>query len=173
VRQIAGATTIQTGDGTDTVDVGSEAGFWPTLGFTASRATAMRSARSSTSRAAPAPTPSTSRHERHAPNTGWLTSNQVGGIFKTMTAYVDYSGLETLNVNLGSVPGTGVGNTFIVVSTSPGTVSNVTSGSGNDQFEVQSTAYTTTISTGAGNDTVRLGSITEFSRAPTRASEAR
>src|SRR5258708_29053887 len=78
-----------------------------------------------------------------------------------MAAAVNYSGLETLNVNLGSAAGA-VGNTFIVVSTSPGTVSNLSSGDGNDRFEVQTTAYTTNISTGAGDDVVRVGSVTEF-----------
>ena len=156
VRQIVGPTTIQTGDGNNTVNVGSEAGFWPSLGFTDVKGNGNEIASILDVQAGNGvDTVNIDDTTDTAPNIGWLTSTQVGGIFKKMAAAVDYSGLETLNVNLGSAAGA-VGNTFIVVSTSPGTVSNLTSGSGNDQFEVQSTGYTTNISTGDGNDVVRL-----------------
>src|SRR5690606_15628257 len=63
-------------------------------------------------------------------NTGTLTSTTITGIFGAGGS-ITYGTFEDLNITLGS---------------------------GNDTFNIQSTAHSTTVNAGAGNDTVNLGS---------------
>ena len=65
---------------------------------------------------------------------------------------ITYASLEALNIALGSG-----NNTFTVESTHSGTTT-VTSGDGNDTIRVKTTGGHTTIDTGAGNDLVTVSS---------------
>jgi acrosin len=83
----------------------------------------------------------------HTPRTGNLT----GSVLTLGPATVDYSGLATLNVNLG------VGaDVFTVVNTAVGTSTTITTTVA-DTFNVQQTSSPTTIKTGSSASTVNVG----------------
>ena len=80
----------------------------------------------------------------------------VGGV--AMPGGITYSELESVNINLGN------GNdTFTIASTSQASTSLVT-GAGNDTVNVQTISGHTSVSTGAGDDTVTVGNAGDVSR---------
>ncbi len=85
-----------------------------------------------------------------SPNTGALTSNTITGL--GMSSGITYSELEHLTIDLG----TG-GDTFTVHSTHGGTTT-ITAGAGADTVIVRTVSGITSIDTGSGADTVRVSS---------------
>jgi hypothetical protein len=105
--------------------------------------------------------------------TGTLTSTGLTGLAMGVGG-INYSGLATLNISLGSG-----GNTFTISSTYVSTVTTLNSGSGadtvnvladsdttningqdgNDTINIQTTGATTNVNTGAGVNTVNVGSL--------------
>ncbi|HRI80895.1 MAG TPA: hypothetical protein PLF88_00510, partial [Opitutaceae bacterium] len=84
-----------------------------------------------------------------AANTGTLTGTTLTGL--GMTSGIAYTGIETLNINLGSGD-----DTFTIVSTHVGTTT-VNSGGGADRINVRTIAGETTINAGAGADNIYVG----------------
>ncbi|MBI1324889.1 hypothetical protein GC170_17120, partial [bacterium] len=118
-------TTVDTGAGTNTVNVGSDAPS-PTGNVNAIAGKLVVQGGSGSDSLNVYDTSDS------AANTGTLTSTRITGLGMGADG-IDYSGLETLNVDLGS---------------------------GGDTFNVQSTSSTTTttVDTGAGTNTVNVGS---------------
>ena len=137
----AGSTTITTGIGSNTINLGSKPRYWriprqpPRRDHSSwkwRQLTAVNLDDTATSIA----------------KTGQLTATTITGLG---TGGVTYSGVGTLNINLGNH-----GNTFTIASTSGNTTTTLNGGSGNDNIYVQSTAAgpSTTINTGAGTNLV-------------------
>ena len=82
--------------------------------------------------------------------TGQLTATTITGLG---TGGVTYSGVGTLNINLGNQ-----GNTFTIVSTNASTTTTVNGGSGADVVTIQSDSGPTNVNAGGGNDTVTIQS---------------
>ena len=96
VQAITSATTIQGGLGTNTVYVGSEAGIWPSAGgFTDVKGNANLIDATLTVNGGTDGTDTVTVDDTtdSASNNGVLSSSQLGGIFGTTTAMLDYSGL--------------------------------------------------------------------------------
>ena len=85
-------------------------------------------------------------------NTGTLTASTVTGL--GMGSELNYSGIDRLDVNLGS----GV-DAFTVGSTNAGTTVTVNAGGGADAVNVQATSGPTTINAGGGNDLITAGTL--------------
>ena len=164
VPSIEGAVTVNTGGGNDTVDVGSEAGFWPTLGgltdFKGNANLIKAALTIDGGGGSDSVTVDDTTDGGH--NIGTLSFNQLVGIFNNGAGYVgslSYSNLESLSVNLGNG-----GNTFAVQSThgSPSVIAStfIDTGNGADAVYVDSVAGPTTITTDAGDDTISVGSTT-------------
>ena len=86
-----------------------------------------------------------------ANSTGQLTATQISGL--GLGSPINYSGLEDLEVRLGSGD-----DTFTVLSTAPGTLSRVLGNLGRDTFDVQATTGPLILTGGDGNDTFTIGS---------------
>ncbi|HKI91579.1 MAG TPA: hypothetical protein VJ986_04710, partial [Gaiellaceae bacterium] len=168
VQSISGATTISLGAGNDAAGVGSWAGFWPqtpsnppgpsnplTFSNPAGSANAIDAALTIDGGTG-SDTVTVDDSLDGSPNVGALTATLLSGIFGS-GGTLGYTGLESLGIRLGDG-----GNTFTVVSTH-GTTTDIAStslftGNGADTVRVQSIAGPTTISTGAGDDTITVGS---------------
>ena len=180
VRSIDGATTIDSGAGNDAIDVGSAAGQWnvgtydaPELAFRNDRGT-LNLIQAALTIHAGSGTDTLTVDDRAdgASNVGVLTSNSLlsdsgaaiatllpaghTGLFGPGGGITLYDGVETLTVELGSASG---GNALTIRSTILGTT-NVRSGSGADLINIESIDGETFVSTGAGDDHVRVGSTT-------------
>ena len=81
---------------------------------------------------------------------GILTATRLTGL--GMNGMIDYSEIETLNIDLGSDM-----DTFTIESTHTG-VTNLNTHNGGDIVNIRAVAGTTTVNTGRGNDTVNVGS---------------
>lgn len=81
--------------------------------------------------------------------TGTLSTDTLSGF---SAGNITYNGLDTLNLKLGSG-----GNTLTVAGTSASTT-NINTGSGNDFVYVQSTGGTTNLNAGGGSNTLIVGS---------------
>jgi hypothetical protein len=149
IQAVAGPTTVNTGAGDDTIGVGSEAGVWeltqnsagklvPTPGqpqFLDVNGTTHGIAGPLTINAG-APGPNSADvltvddTGTSVAETGALTSNSITGLGMSSQG-ITYSNLTQLNINLGSG-----GNTFTVITTAAGCVTNLDSGTGNDVINV-------------------------------------
>ena len=167
VRGTDGATTIKTGSGTDTIGVGSFAGFWQTAPNTTSYLDI-----NGTTLGIKAPLsidagtqPTGARDQLLVDDTdmtlgqaGDLTSNRLTGLF-TQAGEIDYANFEYLKIALGSGD-----DTFNIHSTH-GSSTNVATtdlfgDGGNDTINVETIAGPTNVDAGTGNDLVRVGSTT-------------
>ncbi|HEX4999276.1 MAG TPA: LEPR-XLL domain-containing protein, partial [Terriglobia bacterium] len=83
---------------------------------------------------------------------GAMTATTITGL--GLGAGIVYSGIEHLNIDLGSGP-----DTFTIDSTAAGTETALNTNGGNDTVHVRSIADLTTIHGGAGADTVHVGSL--------------
>ena len=145
IQGMSGTMTVNTGAGTNTVNIGSNMpsanglakNIRGTLTITGGGATTMNVDDTGDSAAA----------------TGKLTGSAIAG-FGMGISGIAYSAIDTLNISLGSG-----GNTFNVASTNAFTVTTINSGSGNDTVNIQATSGTTNINTGPGVDTVNVGSL--------------
>ena len=144
VQAISGVTTLNTGDGADTINVGSRA---PTAGGTADGITSELEINGGAS----SDTLNVDDSGDTAANTGSLTSTAITGVFATGGS-INYGTLETLNINLGSA-----GDTFTIRSTHAGSTTLNTQG-GADTIHVQASAGVTTLNGGDGADTINVGS---------------
>ena len=158
--------TINTGDGDDTVNVGNRTGVGGAANFAGLNAI-------------------NSAVVINGQGTGDKDildiddSNDTGANFGTLTAstlrngvagsnnlllmaangQITYTTFEVMNLTLGSA--SGGGNVITIESTHSGpSVTNLTSGGGNDVINIETLAGPTNISAGAGSDTVRVGSTT-------------
>jgi hypothetical protein len=138
-------TTVNTGDGTNTVNVASDApSSFGNVNGIAGKLVVIGGADSDilnlydTSEA--------------ADNSGALTSTRITGLGMGAGG-IDYSALESLNVNLGAG-----GDTFSILDTFTGTTV-LNSGSGADTVNVQAVSGTTIVNTEAGQDTINVGSL--------------
>jgi hypothetical protein len=84
--------------------------------------------------------------------TGTLTSSSIDGL--GMSGRIVYSGVSVLSCSLGDG-----GNTFTIASTPAQSSVTLTTGSGADTVNVQSTAGMVSIKTEAGNDVINVQSI--------------
>ena len=87
-----------------------------------------------------------------AGQTGTLTSTTLTGLGMGDSGIV-YSGLGNLNISLGQG-----GNTFLIIST-PSATTRVNGGMGNDTFNVRATTGTLYLSGGGGSNVYNLGSL--------------
>ncbi|MBC1253909.1 hypothetical protein GNE54_00490, partial [Trichormus variabilis V5] len=83
-----------------------------------------------------------------ANNSGGLSSTTIDGL--GLRRPINYSTVETLNINLG----TGA-DRFTISST--GAVTTINTGGGNDTVNVEAISHATTLNTGAGNDEINVG----------------
>ena len=176
VRAINGPTTINGDAGADVVYVGSSAGFWKTSEVPEVAADAagvkflnvrghgnLIAALLTVDGGAGSDLVTVDDTTDTANSVGTLSRTLLSGIFAAGGA-MSYSGLEQLDVHLGD-PTTG--NTMTIQSTH-GTaavpaVTNVDMGHGGaDTVNVMSIAGPTTITTGTGDDVVRVGSRTDL-----------
>ena len=90
-----------------------------------------------------------------AAKTGTLTATTLTGL-NLGPAGITYSGLANLNIDLGSG-----GNTFLISNTAAGTTTLLNSGTGADTVNVQATSSATTVNTGGGSNVnvVNVGSL--------------
>ncbi|MBI1324759.1 hypothetical protein GC170_16455, partial [bacterium] len=138
-------TTVDTGAGTNTVNVGSDAPS-PTGNVNGIAGKLVVQGGSGSD------SPHLFDTSDSDANTGTLTSTRITGLGMG-AAGITYSGLESLNVNLGSG-----GDTFTILNTFTGTTV-LNSGSGSDTVNVQAVHGTTTVNTEAGQDTIHVGSL--------------
>ncbi|HWE93969.1 MAG TPA: hypothetical protein VG269_08405 [Tepidisphaeraceae bacterium] len=82
--------------------------------------------------------------------TGTLSPTSLTGLG---TAGINYSGIATLNLNLGSGA-----DTLLVTGTSPTTTTNIAAPAGNHTINVRAVAAATNITTGGGANIVNVGS---------------
>jgi hypothetical protein len=87
-------------------------------------------------------------------NTGNLTSTQITGL--GMASGISYGSLEALVIGLGSGD-----DTFSIASTQLGTTTNLNTNGGADKVTVLTTSSVTTVNTGAGNDTINVGDLVQ------------
>ena len=86
-------------------------------------------------------------------NVGALTSNTLTGLGMG-DGGITFSGISVLNLGLGS------GNDTLTIVNTPSVTANIDGNNGNDTFNVQGTTGITNLDGGAGNDTFNLGSLT-------------
>ncbi len=87
----------------------------------------------------------------NTPNSGILGSTSLTGFFG-VGGSMNYSGIETMNLNLGNG-----GNTLTIFGRSG--VTNISTGSGSDTINVLAVGGTTNINAGAGPNTFNIGSL--------------
>src|SRR5262249_24121843 len=87
------------------------------------------------------------------PRSGTVTANTITGLGMGPGGII-YSGIAGLNISLG-----GLGNTFNVNGTAPGTTTTVNSGAGADTVTVNATGSPLTVNTQAGADVVNVRAV--------------
>jgi hypothetical protein len=138
VQSIGSALTINTGTGTNSINVGLNGTLNNILGTL-------------TVQGGGTDTLNLDDTADTTANVGTLTANSLTGVFGTGGS-LNYSGIETFNLNLGS------GGNALTVAGSSG-VTSINSGSGSDTVNVQAVAGTLNLSTGGGADTVNVGPL--------------
>ncbi len=144
IRTIAAPATLNTGSGTNTVNVGSTAG---SLGGISEKLTVNGQGTLDTVHL--------NDSGAWTDRVGILSANRITGLGMAggaSTKGVEYSGIEVLNLNLGSGS-----DTFTILGTHAGTTT-VNTGGGNDRINIRSISGPTTANTGVGNDLVYVGS---------------
>jgi trimeric autotransporter adhesin len=86
-------------------------------------------------------------------NTGVLTQNSITGL--GMSNGIQYSALETVEINLGSGS-----DSFTIASTHNGT-SNLNTNAGQDTIQVQTIAGATTVNSGSDDDQINVGNTNQ------------
>ncbi|MBE9030746.1 DUF4347 domain-containing protein [filamentous cyanobacterium LEGE 11480] len=86
-------------------------------------------------------------------NTGNLTTNQVTGL--GMSDGIQYSELETVNINLGS------GDETFTVESTHANATNINGNGGQDTVNIQTIAGVTTVKTGTDNDTINVANTSQ------------
>ncbi|MGH8595746.1 MAG: hypothetical protein ACREXT_03695, partial [Gammaproteobacteria bacterium] len=155
--------TINTGNGDDTVNLGNRAGIGATANFAglnAINAQVIIRGQGSGDKDVLNADDSNDTTANYGTLTSTTIRNGVAGATSILlmgaNGAITYDGFEVLNVSLGSV-----GNVFTIESTHAGpSVTTLTSSGGNDVINIETIAGPTTVSTGAGSDTVRVGSTT-------------
>ncbi len=142
VRRIDNPTTLNTGAGINTVNVGSSAPY--VLGVTDFINALL------TINGNGADTLNIEDAGSTVSKAGALTGTSITGL--GMAGSITYYHLAVLNISLGIG-----GNTFIMAATSLAATT-LNSGSGNDTISIQSISGPTTINTGAGVNTINVGS---------------
>jgi hypothetical protein len=87
--------------------------------------------------------------------TGTVTADAITGFAPASITYSGDVALANLNLSLGNVGGSG-GNTLHVQGTPLSAITTLSTGAGNDTVTIASTGGTTDLNTGAGNDTVNV-----------------
>ena len=156
IRTIGGTTTVDAGGGADTVNVGTNAqgnaanlgnNSSGTLNFIGALLTINGDGTGSD-------VLNVDDTGDGAPNTGNLTSTRITGLGMAaddVTKGIDYSGIETLNIGLGSNV-----DTFTIESTHTG-ATNVAGNNGGDIFNVRTISGQTTVDGNNGSDTFNVG----------------
>ncbi|HEX8911732.1 MAG TPA: hypothetical protein VF796_05190, partial [Humisphaera sp.] len=135
VQATAGPLALRTGDGTNKTTVGTS------LAAVAGKVTV-------TGNGSDALTLDDSANA--SPAAGTLTATGLSGFG---TGGIDYAGVKTVTLNLGSA-----GDTLAVASTAAATATTVNANGGNDTSTIASLAGTATVNTGAGDDAVNVRS---------------
>ena len=138
------ATNINTGGGTNTINLGSHAFTTNTTG-TLNNFTALV-----TVTGGGTDTVNLDDTGDTGANTGTLSGTTLDGVFGSGGS-LNYSSIENFNLNLGS------GGNTLTITDGVGTT-NINSGSGNDTVNIQGMNGTMVVNTGAGTNTVNIGS---------------
>ncbi len=88
-----------------------------------------------------------------ADKVGAMTSSTLTGLGMGVGG-ITFGGISVLNIGLGS------GNDTLTIVNTPSVPTNINGNSGDDTFNVQGTTGVTNLNGGAGNDTFNLGSLT-------------
>ena len=167
VRNIAGVTTVNGGDGVDTIIVGTTA---PTAGGTANGIAAHLKINGNGHTGA-GDTLNVDDFGDGAGDTGGMTATRITGIFGAGGS-ITYTTLETLKIDLGTAGDTftmdgthggpttvnaGTGEDTININGSTGTLT-VNGQEDNDTFNVRAIGGPVTINAGGGDDTINVGS---------------
>ena len=142
-------TTVNTGGGVNTVNVGSIQPPTPNNGILDNIQGPLTIAGNGADTLNVDDTGST------ASKSGTLTPTALTGLNMSASG-ITYSGLANLNINLGSG-----GNTFLISNTAAGTTTFLNSGTGADTVDIHATSSPTTVNTGGGSNlnTVNVGSL--------------
>jgi len=138
IRAASAATSIDTGAGNDTINLGSATGG---LGGITARVTLVGGAGTDTL--------NLDGSGAAADGSGILRAAEMVGF--GMTAGVGYGTVENLNLRLGS------GNDTLTVENT-GATTNLYAGSGSDTVNIQKISAATNLDSGAGSDTINVGS---------------
>ncbi len=147
VRAIAAPASVNAGGGNDVINVSSNA---PASAGVLSGIAAMLSVDGGTGSS----TLNISDAGDTTASTSTLTPATLTSTAFALAGGVDYTGLGTLNVSMG----TG-GNTFTVAGTAPAATTTINSGTGSDTVNIEATSSPLTINTQTGTDTVNVQSI--------------
>jgi hypothetical protein len=159
VQAIGAATTVNTGADDDTINVGSLA---PSSGGTVNAIAARLTLDAGTG----SDTLHVDDTADTAANTGTLTATALTGL--GMTLGIGYTNVETLDIQLGSG-----GDTFTIAGTAAATITTLATNAGADTVNVRSISAATAVHTGVGNDTITVGSLAPASGGTVNAIAAR
>ena len=143
VKGTSAATIVNTGSGTNIINVGSNAFTTNTAGTLSDLLALLTLNASGTTTLNVDDTGDTSAA------TGALTGLAITGL--GMTSGIAYSGVTTLNISLGSG-----GNTFTITDTNAATTTTLNSGSAADTINLTTDSGTTTINAQAGDDIINV-----------------
>jgi Ca2+-binding RTX toxin-like protein len=158
IRSIESPVSVDAGSGQDTIDVGSEAGLWPspqtgaTIFENIDGYVGAISALLSIVGGAGVDTLNLDDTGDPLAVAGALTSDQITGLL--MAVGIDYQSITTLNINLG--PGNDI---FTIVNTFTRTTTNLLGGSGDETLNVENIAHSTNVYPGSGQNTINVGSL--------------
>lgn len=150
-------TTVVTGDGDDRVNVGSQATPTSNSGGSVNNVGALLTIEGG----AGDDQLSVDDGGDNLPNTGSLSATRLTGLGMgsadqgdvNPSGGIEYIGLETLTISLGSGS-----NMFTVAGTNAGTTTTLSGNAGADTVNVQATQGATTIDTGTGDDAINVSS---------------
>src|SRR5262249_8762193 len=149
IRSTSPATTLNTGSGTNTINVGSQAGAAPAAPGILDNIQGVLTVQGSGN-----DTMNVDDTGSSGPKAGTLTGTALTGLGMGASG-INYSGLAHLNIALG-----GGGNGFQISNTASGTTTTVNSGTGSDMVNVRATGGPTFVNTGGGSNVnvVNVGS---------------
>ena len=143
VKGTSAATIVNTGSGTNIINVGSNAFTTNTAGTLSDMLALLTLNASGTT------TLNVDDTGDSSAATGTLTGSAITGL--GMTSGIAYSGVTTLNISLGSG-----GNTFTITDTNAATTTTLNSGSAADTINLTTDSGTTTINAQAGDDIINV-----------------
>jgi Ca2+-binding RTX toxin-like protein len=145
VRTLFGATTVDAGSGNDTINVGSQApATGGGVGGIAAALLLIGGDGSDTINVDDSGDP--------VARTGTLTATTLTGL--GMAGTITYTTVEALNISLGLAA-----DTFVIAGTNAGTNTVLNANGGDDTVDVLGTSGAVRVDTGAGNDTINVGSL--------------